>query len=65
MTKWVDVQAVATAFWTQANIANPVDFTVIIKEVSITGNMPIAEMHKRRLHWKTEDDGKYNRKLHN
>jgi len=63
-TKWVDVKAVAEALWTQANIQNPMEHTVAITELSLTGNMKLAELQKRRIHWKTEDDKKL-RPLHN
>merc|ERR1719183_383450 len=56
-TVTVDVNAVATALWNSANLEHPAKFASInIDELSLTGNMKISEMRKRKIQWKTVDD---------
>lgn len=55
----VDIHAIGMALWQEANFHNPVDVdSLTIKETSLTGNMEISEMQKRKIQWKTMDDRK-------
>lgn len=58
-TASVDLRAVGEAFWKEANLKYPREIASIqIEELSLTGNMPITELQKRKIDWKTEDDYK-------
>lgn len=35
-----------------------IDFTVLIEELSLTGNQPIDVMLENKIRWKTVDDNK-------
>lgn len=55
----VDINAVAMAYWKEANLRHyrAVE-SIDIQELSITANMPLAELQKRKIDWKTVDDDK-------
>jgi len=40
---------IADAFWKSANVNYPIDYSVSIKEMSLTGNMEINEMMDRKV----------------
>jgi hypothetical protein len=45
----VDLNKIADAFWKSANVNYPIDYSVRIKEMSLTGNMEINEMMDRKV----------------
>ena len=50
--------------WDSANGVSPNSLKdIVIKEKSLTGNMDIDEMLKRKIQWKTKDDDKVNKKI--
>ena len=58
-TAQVDINAVAMAYWNEANLKHDRSVDQLeIEELSVTANMPITEMQKRKIDWKTVDDDK-------
>jgi hypothetical protein len=57
-TRTINVQKIAAAYWMEANgYEEPEkEFMVDIIEKSLTGNMKIEDMLKRKVQWKTVDD---------
>lgn len=60
-TAVVDVRAIPMAYWEEANRKYPSDVeTIDIEELSISANMPISELQKRKIDWKTAADDQLN-----
>jgi hypothetical protein len=57
-TSTVNLDKIVAAFWNDANIANSaqVDYTYVITEKTLTGNMDIQDMLNRKVQWVTEED---------
>jgi hypothetical protein len=57
-TSTINLDKIVAAFWSDANIANSdqVDYTYVITEKTVSGNMDVQEMLDRKVHWITEDD---------
>lgn len=51
----VSVATIADTLWKYANSLSPVDYTMDIKEMSLTGNMELKEMWDRKIQWKYAD----------
>ena len=53
----VNLTKIIHALWNQANINQPIEIESIeIKQLSVTGNMPIDELRQRKIKWNTTDD---------
>lgn len=53
---FVNMSTLATDLWNKANQEHPVQLkNITFTEKSITGNMDIAELNARKIHWKIEN----------
>jgi len=53
---YLDLNAIIKALWDNANCLNPIDIDqIVITEQSLTGNMELSEMQKRKIQWQDRD----------